>query len=101
MRYKASIITYLHLPILILSSFLGCVLVPPSLFSQGTLDEVMRIDEQVNKLWRERKYAEAIPLAQQALEIRERLLSPYHQDIAISLNNLAALYRSTGQYAKA
>src|SRR5437773_6661920 len=100
MRYKGSNITHLLLPILILSSLLGWVLVPPSLFCQQTLGDAERLNEQVLKLYGEGKFAEAIPLAQQALETRKRLLGPYHQDIAINLNNLAELYKSTGQYAK-
>ncbi len=43
----------------------------------------------------------AEPLYQQALAIRKKALGPEHPDVATSLNNLAALYASQGQYAKA
>lgn len=38
---------------------------------------------------------------QQALELSKRLLGDNHPDVAISLNNLAALYRYRGRYRKA
>ena len=42
------------------------------------------------------KYAEAEPLYQRALEIREKALGPEHPDVALSLNNLAMLYMPKG-----
>ncbi len=47
-------------------------------------------------------YREAVePLYLRALAIREKALGPNHPNAAISLNNLAALYRARGEYAKA
>ena len=43
-------------------------------------------------------YAEALPLYQRALKIREKALGPEHPDTATSLNNLAALYQAMGAY---
>jgi CHAT domain-containing protein/Flp pilus assembly protein TadD len=72
-----------------------------SAFSQQTLEDAERLNDQVLQLYAQGKYAEAVPLAEQALEIRNRLLRPDHKDVATSLNNLAGLYRLTGQYDKA
>jgi tetratricopeptide (TPR) repeat protein len=47
------------------------------------------------------RYAEAEPLYQRALAIREKALGPEHPDVAQSLNNLAALYDDQGKYAEA
>jgi tetratricopeptide (TPR) repeat protein len=47
------------------------------------------------------KYAEAEPLLQRALAIREQQLGPDHPDTATSLNNLAGLYQDQGRYAEA
>jgi tetratricopeptide (TPR) repeat protein len=44
---------------------------------------------------------EALPLYQRALAIRETALGPLHPDTATSLNNLAFLYQTTGNYAEA
>ncbi len=47
------------------------------------------------------RYAEAQPFLEEALQIREKALGPEHPDVALSLNNLAALYDDQGQYEKA
>ncbi len=47
------------------------------------------------------QYEQALPLHQQALEIRGKSLGTDHPNYASSLNNLAVLYRSMGQYEKA
>ena len=46
-------------------------------------------------------YAEAAPLLQRSLAIREKALGPEHPDVATSLNNLAGLYQAQGNYAEA
>ncbi len=46
-------------------------------------------------------YAQAEPLYQRALAIREKQVGPEHPDIATDLNNLAALYRAQGKYEQA
>ncbi len=47
------------------------------------------------------QYAQALPLYQRALAIREKVLGAEHPDTASSLNNLAALYKTQGDYAQA
>lgn len=47
------------------------------------------------------RYAEAEPLYQQALHIREQMFGPEHLDVAHSLHNLANLYVKQGKYAEA
>jgi len=47
------------------------------------------------------KYQQAFPLYQNALEIREKVLSKQHEDYAESLNNLADLHQEQGQYEQA
>jgi tetratricopeptide (TPR) repeat protein len=54
-----------------------------------------KIHEQQNN------YAEALPLYQRAIAIKETALGPLHPATATSLNNLAGLYHSTGNYAEA
>ena len=46
-------------------------------------------------------WAEAEPLFQRALTIREKALGPEHPDLAISLNDLAALYQDISRFAEA
>jgi tetratricopeptide (TPR) repeat protein/transcriptional regulator with XRE-family HTH domain len=47
------------------------------------------------------RYAEAEPLFQRALQIREKWLGPEHLDVAASLNGLADLRREQGKLAEA
>jgi len=47
------------------------------------------------------RYAEAEPIYQRALAIREKALGREHPDVAHSLNRLAKLYQAQGEYAKA
>ena len=47
------------------------------------------------------RYADAEPLYQRSLAIREKGLGPDHPDVATALNNLADLYLSQGRYADA
>ncbi|HEY7417444.1 MAG TPA: tetratricopeptide repeat protein, partial [Ktedonobacteraceae bacterium] len=47
------------------------------------------------------RYAEAEPLYQRALRIREQQLGPEHPDVAQSLNGLANLYWQQGKYEEA
>ena len=59
------------------------------------------ITNQALALSRQGKHREALPLAKKALKIAERNFSPDDTLVALSLNNLAEVYRALGQYAKA
>ncbi len=47
------------------------------------------------------RYSEAEPLYLEALEMRKRLFTGDHPNVASSLNNLAGLYYSQGRYSEA
>ncbi len=49
----------------------------------------------------EGQYAQAQPLFEQTLSIKERSLGPEHPDTATSLDNLASLYKDVGQDVQA
>jgi len=57
--------------------------------------------QQVIELYDRDKYAEAIPIAETALEIREKALGNRHPEVALCLNYLGVLYKSLGNYSKA
>ncbi|MGB3517845.1 MAG: CHAT domain-containing protein [Elainellaceae cyanobacterium] len=67
----------------------------------AALEEANRLDQQMIQLYQQGQYAEAIPLARQAVDIRETALGGNHPDVASTLNNLAELYRAQGNYAAA
>jgi tetratricopeptide (TPR) repeat protein len=89
-------------PVAIIAALLVCffMFVPHAALAQG-LDEAAALNQQVIQLYNHGRYSEATPLAQRALTIREKALSPDHPDIAGSLNSLASLYRAQGRYADA
>ncbi|MBE9004106.1 CHAT domain-containing protein [Fortiea sp. LEGE XX443] len=68
---------------------------------QAALQEADELNQQVDKLYQEGKYTTAIPLAERALAIREKVLGKEHPDVATSLNNLAFLYQRQGKYQQA
>ncbi len=47
------------------------------------------------------RYAEAEPLLQQALELKEQVLGPEHPSVYRGLVNLAVVYQSQGKYTEA
>ncbi len=59
------------------------------------------LNEAAHYLHQRGRYAEAEPLHQRALAIRERALGPDHLDVAQSLNNLAVLFHGQGRTAEA
>jgi len=91
---------------LLYSLFLLVILVlsasPGALYSQeNELEKANVLNEKVEQLYKQGRYTEALPLAQQILEIREKALGSDHPDTAISLNNLAGFYSSLDDYRKA
>jgi len=65
------------------------------------LAEALRLYNESVRLSSQGKYNEAIPLAERALEIREKGLDPGHADVALALNALGELYYYKGDYALA
>ncbi len=69
------------------------------------LAEAERLNQQVAELYQQGKYAEAIPLAEKALDIRRKVFDGrFHHllvPVAESYNNLALLYKSQGRYIEA
>src|SRR4051794_22041616 len=68
---------------------------------QASIEEAQQLNDQALKLHALGRYDEAIPLAQRALAIHEKVLGPEHSDTAMALNNLAYVYYATGAYAEA
>jgi tetratricopeptide (TPR) repeat protein len=62
--------------------------------------EANRLNTSVVKLYAEGKYEEALPLAGRALELKEKVLGPDHQDLIPLLRNLAELYIAQKKFAQ-
>ena len=70
-------------------------------YAQGAGIEWERLNRVVVELYRAGKYDDAVAVAKKALEIAEENVGPGHPNVAMSLNNLALLYRATGRIAEA
>ncbi len=66
-------------------------------FEEGAL----LLNQAAVYLYERGRYAEAEPLQQRALALREHAFGPDHPDVAAGLNNLANLYHDQGRYAEA
>lgn len=78
------------------------------LFSGTTLVYAQRagvewdgLNQQVFELYQQCEYSRALVVGQQALELAIKNAGPDHYDVATSLNNLASIYDTQGDYARA
>ena len=69
--------------------------------SQSDDDEFNLLNQQVQTLFKQGKYQEAIPIAEEAVELARRVRGPEDTETATSLNNLGESYSNMHQYAKA
>ncbi len=63
--------------------------------------EVAALNAKVSELYRDGKYAEALPFAQRSLAVAEKAFGRNHVSVGVSLSNLATLYRQMNRYADA
>jgi CHAT domain-containing protein/tetratricopeptide (TPR) repeat protein len=69
--------------------------------SDPEIDESTALSAKVTELYNAGKFTEARPLAERALEIRERKLPADHPYVSEALSNLALILQEFGEYAKA
>jgi len=70
-------------------------------FPEQAQEDPATLNAEVERLYREGKYAEAIKTAEKSLAINEKVHGPEHPEVATSLNNLAEIYRAQGRYLDA
>jgi tetratricopeptide (TPR) repeat protein len=59
------------------------------------------LNAQVVELYQQGKYAQAVPIAKEAVKVAEATFGPDDARVATALNNLALLYDELGRYAEA
>jgi CHAT domain-containing protein/Tfp pilus assembly protein PilF len=59
------------------------------------------LNARAGTLYEEGRYKEAVPVAQEALQVAEQTFGPERPQVAVSLNGLAEMYRAGGRYAEA
>lgn len=74
---------------------------PQAVAKQSDLDEASRLSIEVVKLYNQKQYNHAVPLAKRALKLREDALGKEHILVAGALVNLASLYIQTKEFGSA
>lgn len=72
-----------------------------SLFAQDSRSELADINREVEDLFRKGEYDRAVIAAKRALDLAEKSFGPDHLNVALSLNNLALMYKTKKQFADA
>ena len=73
----------------------------PAVFAQDVDTEWAALTKDFMELYRAGKYDRAVDPAKKALDLAEKKVGPDHPLVAVSLNNLATIYRVQGQSARA
>ena len=68
-------------------------------FAQG--EPFYQLNQKASEYARQGRYEESLALSRQALELAKKEFGPYHDNVAESLNTLAAIYATQGKYSKA
>jgi len=69
--------------------------------SEDIQRQILKLSQQVVKLYQQGRYEEALQPASHARDLSLQYLGEEHLDFAIDLNNLAALYKAMGNYTQA
>jgi CHAT domain-containing protein/Tfp pilus assembly protein PilF len=80
---------------------LGALLALHAAWGQDAIDEVNKLNRQVEAFRSQGRIADALPLAERASALLRQTLGPEHVEVATSLSSLGSLYLEAGQYAKA
>jgi hypothetical protein len=72
----------------------------PAVALAQSSDEIDALNRKVVDLYQEGKYAEAAPLAEQALALAERVLGAEHAETLTSLGNLALVYPASAVWMR-
>ena len=70
--------------------FVGVIL-STSVYAEGK--SWSELNAQVASLYQKGMYTEAVPVAQEALNVAESIYGPEKPEVALSLNNLALIYK--------
>ena len=87
-----------HWLVIVVNLLLAATVVPSSASQTNNVTELAK---RVASLYEQDRYAEAIPLAERVLAIREKTLGPNHPIVAMALNDLAVMYLFAGRSADA
>ena len=78
--------------------FLVCLCAPPLSAQKARWK---KLNTEVTELYKQGKFEQGIPVAQEALKVGESTFGPTNVNVATSLNNLAEFYVAQGRYGEA
>ncbi len=87
--------------LLLICSWLWSISLAQTATESPKLVESRNLNAQVIKLYGEKKYDEALPVAKQALQLREEALGLEHPDLVPLLTNLGYLYEAKQKFSDA
>ena len=90
---RASLTRIIKSPFVLLALGLWILACPASLAED---DDPNALNQQVNQLFEQGKYQEAIPIAERAVEVSKRVWGPEQPETAKALNNLGFLFNKIG-----
>jgi tetratricopeptide (TPR) repeat protein/CHAT domain-containing protein len=79
----------------------ACIVSLAAPASAQDADDPKQLDAEMRVLFQAGKYAEATPIAERALALRERTLGTDHADVGAAAGNLAILYGKLKRYGEA
>jgi len=85
----------------VLESYYARQMTPAAPVQPEELFDAIAHDKLAQVYLKQGEYSKALPLVEQALQLREQTLGRQHPDTATSLNNLAYLYYLQGEYDRA
>ncbi len=69
--------------------------------AQGQFPALMDAYQRFKELHAQGRYQQALPFAEKALRLGERMFGPDHPEVTRGFNDLGELYRLQGSYAEA
>lgn len=72
----------------------------PSTLKADQLRQLARakqLNDKAHELWEQGHYHDGLPLCEEALAIQERILGPWHPEVAFTLNYLASIHQQEGR----
>ena len=86
---------------LLLATVVSCVVILPLVSAaQESLEDALRFHEDAHKLYEQGRYDEAEQLYKRALAIYQIAPDLFQKIIAVTLNNLAEIYKAQGRFAE-
>jgi len=85
----------------VLESYYARQMTPAAPVQPEELFDAIALDKLAQVYFKQGEYSKALPLVEQALQLREQTVGRQHPDTATSLNNLAYCYHAQGEYDKA